>query len=160
MGGMIQKKIHIVNIEATETLALKLASVITKGDVITFKGNLGAGKTTLIKALIKNLANKNIEVTSPTFNLLHLYETTRGEIWHFDLYRLKNMHEAYELGIEDAFVYGISLIEWPEIITDILPDNRLDIEISFNDKENERVINLSSNSKKWEDFILNKSWDI
>ena len=79
MGGMIQKKIHIVNIEATETLALKLASVITKGDVITFKGNLGAGKTTLIKALIKNLANKNIEVTSPTFNLLHLYETTRNK---------------------------------------------------------------------------------
>ena len=153
---MIQKKNYIVNIEETKALATKLAHIITKGDVITFKGNLGAGKTTFIKSLIKNIANKDIEVTSPTFNLLHLYETTRGEIWHFDLYRLRNMHEAYELGIEDAFVYGISLIEWPEIITNILPDNRLDIEISFHDKENERVVNLSSNSEKWEDFILNK----
>lgn len=153
---MIQKFLNISNIEDTQSLAEIIATALNQSDVITFKGNLGAGKTTLIKSLIKKLVGKDVEVTSPTFNLLHLYHAEYTKIWHFDLYRLKNMLEVYELGIEDAFHDGISLIEWPEIISNILPNDRLDIEISFGKNENERIISLSSNSIKWEDFISNK----
>lgn len=152
----MQKDIYIENIEQTEMLAMKLAKELTKGDIVTFKGNLGAGKTTFIKALVKHLSKKDIDVTSPTFNLLHIYQTEPVEIWHFDLYRLKNMSEVYELGIEDAFQYGISFIEWPEIATNLLPEDRIDIEISFANEENSRVINLSSHSIKWQEIIKNK----
>lgn len=152
---MIQKNIYLKNIEQTEILAAKLAKELVKGDIVTFKGTLGAGKTTFIKALIKSLVKEDIDVTSPTFNLLHLYRADSIEIWHFDLYRLKNTIEIYELGIEDAFQYGISLIEWPEIITNILPEDRINIEISFTDEENARIINFSSDSIKWQRIINN-----
>lgn len=146
---MFIKNIHIKNTKELETLAITLSNNAKIGDVITFKGNLGAGKTTFIKFFIQNLIGKDTEVTSPTFNLLHTYPLVSGEISHFDLYRLKNLHEAYELGIEDAFIYSISLIEWPEIIEAILPKNKLAIEIAFNNNEQERIITLSSHTEKW-----------
>lgn len=152
---MLIREILVRDLNQTAKLAQILALELIKGDVITFKGNLGAGKTTFIKALLSALDN-NVIVTSPTFNLLHIYEINPTAIWHFDLYRLKNKSEIYELGIEDAFTYGISLVEWPEIIADLLPKNRLDIEITFTEAEDERIIILSSKSPKWIDCINSK----
>ena len=97
--------------------------------------------------------NSKAEVTSPTFNLLHIYDTNLFEIWHFDLYRLKHSEEIHELGIEDAFAGAVSLIEWPEIILNILPEERLDIEIDFTEREELRAVTISSNSIKWKNFI-------
>ena len=152
---MQQQEIYIDNIDQIKILASKIAQHLSIGDVVTFSGDLGSGKTTLIKYFIECLSAKTIEVTSPTFNLLHLYKSNSLEIWHFDLYRLKNKIEAYELGIEDAFIYGISLIEWPEIIHDLLPENKLNIKLSFTNKENSRIVHLSGNSK-WTKIINNK----
>ena len=147
-----QKTFYLNNIEETKLFAKTIAKYLNLGDVITFRGNLGSGKTSFIKYLIENLAQEPIEVTSPTFNLLHIYKFNNIEVWHFDLYRLKNATEAFELGIEDAFTYGISLIEWPEAISSILPKNRLEIELSFTTTEEARIVNLTGSSK-WVDIL-------
>ena len=122
---MHSKTIYLDNIEQTKYFASSLGKHLVSGDVITFSGDLGSGKTTLIQHLINSLSVDRIEVTSPSFNLLHVYKLNGLELWHFDLYRLNNAIEVYELGIEDAFLDGVSLIEWPEIIGNILPENRL-----------------------------------
>ena len=129
----------ISNLQKTKDIAEKVAKLLKLGDTITLSGDLGSGKTSFSQFLIKELIGETTEVTSPTFNLLHIYELDQFEVWHFDLYRLKSIHEAYELGIEDAFDRRIALIEWPEIIKGILPKNRLEIEIKFTANENERI---------------------
>jgi len=100
-------------------------------DIITFSGDLGTGKTFICREMIKTLCGNDTEVTSPTFNLLQIYTTTSGlTIYHFDLYRLKYLDEIYELGIEDALLGNICLIEWPEIIETILPRPRIKIHLA------------------------------
>lgn len=151
---IFEKKIYIENIEQLKEFSVKLAKSITLGDVITFVGDLGAGKTTLIREIIHSLlSDDKIEVTSPTFNLLHVYKFDNITISHFDLYRLKNLAEAYELGIEDAFFSSVSLIEWPEIIDDILPNDRLEIQLGFiNNSQTGRELVLKGYSK-WEKIL-------
>lgn len=83
-------------------------------------GDLGAGKTAFTRGFIQSFAGLNKEeVPSPTFTLVQTYDTEKGTIWHFDLYRLKDAEEVWELGFEDALSSGISLIEWPERIAGI-----------------------------------------
>lgn len=98
-------------------VANALAANLRIGDIILFKGDLGAGKTFFCSKLVKALGLVNEQpVTSPTFNLVHTYDTSKGTVWHYDLYRLKDPHEAQELAMDDAFNFGITLIEWPQII--------------------------------------------
>lgn len=135
------QRIGSINLDKMEEFAATIAQDVKKGDVITLTGDLGAGKTTFAQFFIKALSGDNpVEVTSPTFNLLHLYETSKGEIWHFDLYRLKQKEEIYELGLEEAFLNGISLIEWPQIIADMLPSSRLEINLEFDKNSANRNI--------------------
>ncbi len=141
------------NLKETKNFASTLAKSAKTGDIITFNGDLGVGKTSFIQFFIQSLTNKTLEITSPTFNLLHLHKLDECEIWHFDLYRIKNKEEIYELGIEDAFNYGISLIEWPDIINDILPKDRLEISISFGNNEYSRELNLKAYGS-WQNKIL------
>lgn len=143
------------NKEQTKKIATKLAKMVNLGDIITLSGNLGAGKTSFAQYFIKSLSDLDIEVTSPTFNLLHVYQLKTIEIWHFDLYRLKNSDEVYELGIEDAFIKGVSLIEWPEIIQTILPKDRLDLRIDFSSNKDERILTWKGSSK-WTELLLKK----
>lgn len=150
---MDEIKTSLTNLKETEAFASVLAKIVKIGDIITFSGDLGVGKTSFIQFFIKSLARQEIEVTSPTFNLLHLYKLDEYEIWHFDLYRLKNKEEIYELGIDDAFSYGVSLIEWPEIIADILPKDRLEIKLSFADKQSSRELTLNAYGK-WKEKLL------
>jgi tRNA threonylcarbamoyladenosine biosynthesis protein TsaE len=111
--------------------------------VICLKGDLGVGKTQFAKFFIQALNNTEVEVSSPTFNLVQIYESRVGDIWHFDLYRLTKAEEIYEIGLQQALDYGISLIEWPQIAQDLLPKSCLEINLSFNkDNENYRDINL------------------
>lgn len=112
---------------ATETLGRRLASVVRPGDVIALAGPLGSGKTTLARAFIRDLTSPDEEVPSPTFTLVQTYPGARGTIWHFDLFRLERPEEALELGIEEAFDSGISLIEWPERLGPWLPPARLEV---------------------------------
>jgi tRNA threonylcarbamoyladenosine biosynthesis protein TsaE len=114
---------------ATAALAARIAALVRAGDVIALKGELGAGKTSFARAFIG--ARGGIEaVPSPTFTLVQVYELGEVPIWHFDAYRLRDPEEAWELGIEDAFLEGVSLIEWPERLGKLVPAWRLEITLS------------------------------
>jgi tRNA threonylcarbamoyladenosine biosynthesis protein TsaE len=107
---------------ATEQLGATLAARLKPGDVVGLKGDLGAGKTTLARAVLRAAANDpDLIVPSPTFTLVETYETRMGQFWHFDLYRLERPEQVYELGWEEALAEGIVLIEWPERLGPLLP---------------------------------------
>ena len=119
------------SLEETQKIARDLAAKIKIGDVITLSGDLGVGKTAFAEGFITALNPDVSSVTSPTFNLVKIYDTANFPVWHFDLYRLKSPEEIYELGIEDALHSGVSLIEWAEIATDFLPKNHIKVEMTF-----------------------------
>lgn len=83
--------------------------------ILLLKGNLGAGKTTFTKELLVKLGSTN-EVSSPTYSIVNEYDTPKGKVFHFDLYRLKNIEEVYDIGMDDYLRQGVlSIIEWPEV---------------------------------------------
>jgi tRNA threonylcarbamoyladenosine biosynthesis protein TsaE len=114
----------------TAALGAALAEQVRGGDVIALTGPLGAGKTTLARGFIQKLAGADEEVVSPTFTLVQTYDTPKGVVWHFDLYRLNDPEEALELGFEEALAAGISLIEWPERLDGYLPASCLTVTLS------------------------------
>lgn len=109
------------------SIASNLACSLKTGDVVALHGTLGVGKTTFVRALLRCLLKEPIDVPSPTFTLLQTYDTPKFTLYHFDFYRLKSPDEAYEIGIEDAFRDGVSLIEWPDKIGSLLPPHHKDI---------------------------------
>jgi tRNA threonylcarbamoyladenosine biosynthesis protein TsaE len=122
--------LHLAGEAETAALGQRLAMAARPGDVIALFGDLGAGKTTLARALIRQLAGPNTEAPSPTFTLVQTYDTPGLPIWHFDLYRLEDPGEARELGLEEA-VDGLALIEWPERLGNHLPHARLEVRLEF-----------------------------
>ncbi len=109
---------------ATEQLGATLAARLKAGDVVGLKGDLGAGKTTLARAIVRAACgDPGMVVPSPTFTLVEVYDTPRGSIWHFDLYRLETPEQVFELGWEEALAEGISIIEWPERLGPLLPQH-------------------------------------
>lgn len=123
-----------------ENIANQLIKNLTSKTIL-FYGDMGVGKTTLIKAIVKAVGS-NDEVSSPTFSIVNEYELGNDKIFHFDLYRIENLEEAYNFGIEDyLFSDNWILIEWPEKIESILIDdfNRIELKI---ESENERIIKL------------------
>jgi tRNA threonylcarbamoyladenosine biosynthesis protein TsaE len=115
---------------ATAALGARLGAAARPGGVVALIGDLGAGKTTLARGLIRSLAGAETEAPSPTFTLVQTYDTPHFSIWHFDLYRLTRPEEARELGIEEA-VDGLALIEWPERAGRYLPSARLEVQLDF-----------------------------
>jgi len=100
---------------ATETLARDLARLLIPGDFITLGGDLGAGKTAFARALLRVLAgDPELEVPSPTFTLIQMYDTPRMPVVHADLYRIRDQSELEELGWEEAGPDSLLLIEWPD----------------------------------------------
>lgn len=130
----------------TKHLAEVLATMVQTGDVFALYGTLGAGKSTFSRYFIQSLCGMT-EVPSPTFTLLQMYETPGFDIYHYDMYRLKNANEAYELGIEDAFYQGVCLIEWPEKIAELLPRNIWKVEISVKNNARYFLITVSDEKK-------------
>lgn len=116
--------IHLPNLEATEKLAKSIASLLRPSDVLTLHGDLGSGKTTFARALLRELGIQG-EVPSPTFTLVQIYKTARFPVYHFDLYRLKDASELEELGFDDALTSGVTVIEWPERAEGRLTNQRL-----------------------------------
>jgi tRNA threonylcarbamoyl adenosine modification protein YjeE len=128
------------NPEETATIAQNVASLLHPGDVLCLKGDLGSGKSTFVRALIQSLCGSTTDVPSPTFTLVQTYETPRFIAWHFDLYRLEESEEIYELGIEEALQRGVSLIEWPEKAESLLPKDCREIEFEYGTSETERIL--------------------
>jgi tRNA threonylcarbamoyladenosine biosynthesis protein TsaE len=154
LGARIYKSLAMIVVDlpdeaATAALAARLAAVAVPGDVIALRGELGAGKTSLARAFIRAAGAADAEVPSPTFTLLQIYDGRRGTIWHFDCYRLDRPEEGWELGIEEAFGEGISLIEWPERLGALLPRNRLEIALTHGAAPSARRAALSP-SPQWE----------
>jgi tRNA threonylcarbamoyladenosine biosynthesis protein TsaE len=114
-----------------QQLAETIAQNLSKPFVICLWGDLGAGKTTFCRALIRVLCPHVAGIPSPTFTIIQEYASSRGHIWHCDLYRLKNPLDVEELGLIDAFHDKICLVEWPERLGYLLPHNRLDIRLTI-----------------------------
>ncbi|MEI6438643.1 MAG: tRNA (adenosine(37)-N6)-threonylcarbamoyltransferase complex ATPase subunit type 1 TsaE [Alphaproteobacteria bacterium] len=114
---------------ATVALGESLAKKLRVGDALCLNGPLGAGKSTLARGLVRALTRPDEEVPSPTFTLVQAYEGRDFPIAHFDLYRLTDPDEAYEIGLEDALEFGAAIIEWPERLEGRLPPDRLDIDL-------------------------------
>jgi len=138
-------------VEATAALGRRLAALARPGDVIALRGDLGAGKSELARGFVRALVGADEDVPSPTFTLVQPYETPDFTLYHFDLYRLKVPEEAFELGIEDAFADGVSLIEWPDRLESYLPARRLDLSLAMGAHETQRRATLSGGA--WMDRL-------
>ncbi len=119
--------LDLANEAATLRLGARLAALARPGDVLALDGPLGAGKTLLARGFIQALLGEDEEVNSPTFTLVQTYDTPVAPVWHFDLYRLTQPEEVYELGWDEALAQGILLVEWPERLGPLLPRQRLDV---------------------------------
>ena len=135
-------KFFLKSLSDTEKFAKKISKIINNGVCICLNGKLGIGKTTLVKFIIKYYLDEKINVTSPTFSLVNRYETNNLRVWHYDLYRLNHKSEIYNLDIELA-LRDCTIIEWPEIIEDILPNDRINIYFDEKDKNSIEISILS-----------------
>lgn len=143
-------KIITTSIEQTEKLGKKIGSLLKSGDVICLDGDLGAGKTTLTKAIAKGLEVDDY-VTSPTFTIVNEYDG-KYHVNHFDVYRISDIDEMYDIGYEE-YIYSesVSIIEWSSIIKEILPEERIEIYIERLE-ENNRKFNIKLISERYKDL--------
>jgi tRNA threonylcarbamoyl adenosine modification protein YjeE len=122
-----RKDFPLPDLDATTRLGSGIAAGLKPGDAVALWGDLGAGKTTLARAILRALGVRD-EVPSPTFTLVQNYET-RPRVAHFDLYRLKSAREMEELGFDDALAEGAVLVEWPERAPEALPPEALHVRL-------------------------------
>jgi tRNA threonylcarbamoyladenosine biosynthesis protein TsaE len=128
--------------DATERLGRAVAERLRSGEAVCLFGPLGAGKSTLARALVRALAGEDEEVPSPTFTLVQTYDGPNFPLAHFDLYRLKSPDEAYEIGLDEALQDGAVIIEWPERLDGALPRDRLDIRLEPGEQEGARTAHI------------------
>ncbi len=134
-------ELKVSNLEDLPDAAKKILELAGSNRVFLFYGEMGAGKTTLIKALCKEL-NVEDTVSSPTFSIVNEYSGSNKIIYHFDFYRIKNETEAFDLGYEDyLFSEAYCFIEWPEKISNLLPSKFVELKL-LQTSENERVIKV------------------
>lgn len=137
----------------TKKLAIKMASMLKKGDLIVLCGELGSGKTKFTEGFLTYFGLEN-EISSPTFTIVNEYKKDDINIYHFDVYRLEDSSEFYAIGGDEYFENGICLIEWGELIEDALPNEYIKIDFSRNDSnENERILNIQSIGNKYDNII-------
>ena len=105
-----------VNLEGLKEVARWFCQQLEPGDVVCLKGDLGAGKSEFARACIQTMAGQAVDVPSPTFTLCQTYDTLKGTVFHYDLYRLEKEEDVWELGIIEQIVGNFSFIEWPQII--------------------------------------------
>lgn len=128
--------------EETKAFAREFAKKLKCGDIVILSGDLGSGKTKFVEGVLENF-NLQDEISSPTFTIVNEYKNEQATIYHFDVYRLEDADEFYAIGGEEYFENGICLIEWGEMIEDILPKGYIKIEFSRDlDNENRREIKI------------------
>ena len=132
-------KYYSKNARDTQNIAKNLAKTLSGGEVILLNGDLGAGKTTFTKGLVKGLGGKK-NVVSPTFTIMHSYDDTRIPVYHFDMYRIADEDELYELGLEEyLYENGVAVIEWNKFSR--LPEKTVTVNIVLKGG-NEREIEI------------------
>ncbi len=131
----------------TAQLAEKLAVISKQGDIWALNGTLGAGKSVFARAFIQKLTGAT-EVPSPTFTLLQTYGADSFDIYHYDLYRLEKATDIFELGVEEAFYSGVSLVEWPERMASFAPRNMWNVQIEMTKDGRKITISTDDDDKK------------
>jgi tRNA threonylcarbamoyladenosine biosynthesis protein TsaE len=125
-----ERTVPLADLAATQALGARIAAALSVGDAVALEGDLGAGKTTLARAILRSLGVTE-EVPSPTFTLVQYYETPMLNVRHYDLYRIEKPEEVDELGLDEALDDGAALIEWPERAVAWLPPDRLHVAMSL-----------------------------
>ncbi|OFW88814.1 MAG: tRNA (adenosine(37)-N6)-threonylcarbamoyltransferase complex ATPase subunit type 1 TsaE [Alphaproteobacteria bacterium RIFCSPHIGHO2_12_FULL_45_9] len=129
--------------EETIKAAAAFAATLKPRDIILLNGDLGMGKSVFSRAVIRTIThNPDLDVPSPTFTLAQTYNTPMGDVWHFDLYRLKDPEELYEIGWEDALSSGIILVEWPERLNYLTPKKSITVTLTQGETPTSRVITV------------------
>ena len=139
-------QIKIASLESLPEAAREFLSLMGDQTVYAFHGEMGAGKTTFIRELVKALGVDEDEANSPSFSIINEYrsDTTAELIYHFDLYRLESVDEALEIGVEDYFdSAALCLLEWPERIEPLLPDDTVVVKISVDPDDNSRLLSVN-----------------
>lgn len=136
----------------TDALGARIAASLRPGDAVALEGDLGAGKTTLARAILAALDLRET-VPSPTFTLVQRYETQRLPVAHFDLYRIERESEMEELGLDEALSEGAALIEWPERAGARLPTDALHVQLAITGETSRRA--TLSGPERWR--VLEKS---
>ena len=140
----MDKLLHIANEKETEKLGEAIGRTAAPGMVIALIGDLGTGKTTLTKSIARGLGVTET-VTSPTFNIIREYKSGRIPLYHFDVYRIADPDEMFELGYEEYFYGdGICVVEWADIIEELLPEDAVIIHIDRGASEEEREYIIES----------------
>lgn len=135
--------IKIKNEHETEAFGRKLGASVKAGTVIALIGDLGTGKTTLTKYIAAGLGVTE-QITSPTFTIIKEYRTGRCPLFHFDVYRIGDIDEMYELGYEEYFFGdGICIVEWADLIEELIPEDALTIQITRGEGEEERIYEVT-----------------
>ena len=147
----------VKSLDQLNQISLKIIKKISKEDCIFLFGEIGAGKTTLTRAIINNLQTQSkqneTEVLSPTFNIVYEYEIKNFKIMHYDLYRLKTDKEIQQLNIFDEEISSVKIIEWAEIVKN-KPEDRLEIYLYYEDGKNLRNLEFKTFGK-WKSFDAN-----
>ena len=137
------RELIIRNENDTRDFAYEMAKDLKAGDVIALVGDLGTGKTTLTQYLAKALGIEEY-ITSPTFNIVSEYHSGRLPLYHFDVYRLCDIEDMYEIGYEEYFFGdGVSIVEWADMVEELIPENAKIIFIDYGSNEGERIYRCS-----------------
>lgn len=142
MRQFSERRISIKGVEEMRELGLELAAALEPGDIIALVGNLGTGKTTLSKYIAEGLGVTEA-LSSPTFNIVKEYRSGRLPLFHFDVYRLSSGDDLVDIGAED-YLYGdgVCLIEWADIVADILPEETIVIRLEYGENEGAREVTI------------------
>jgi tRNA threonylcarbamoyladenosine biosynthesis protein TsaE len=140
---------NLVSKSENETIELgkKIGKILESGDIICLTGDLGAGKTALTKSIAASIGIEDY-VTSPTFNIVNQYYGNLN-LNHFDVYRINDVEEMYEIGYEEYFYSdAINIVEWANLIEDLIPNEHIWIDIRIGENSLERIFTLSSKDKE------------
>jgi tRNA threonylcarbamoyladenosine biosynthesis protein TsaE len=135
------------SVDATRALGAALAPLARPGDVVVLAGDLGAGKTAFTQGFARGLGVDDV-VTSPTFTLVRTY-AGRLPLHHLDVYRLAHLQEAEDLGVAEMVDGAVTLVEWGDAVRSVLPADRLEIELTFGDGDDDRRVDLAPVGKTW-----------
>ena len=149
---------ELKSLEDTKKFSENISKIINKGDIIFLYGEIGVGKTTFVRNIINYLENKNkiknSDVLSPTFNIVYDYNVGNLKILHYDLYRVKNYNDIFQLGMFETSDDHIKIIEWPELIKP-KPKNRIDILFKYSKLIESRKVNIVGFGK-WKEYKFNE----